>query len=613
MHDTLKTQLPRQHIVPLLIVEVDGTITQANATANDLFGYTDCGLAGRSLFEILAVRSMAGLLQVTEFPASETLVHGVVGQARNGSPILLDIHVLQFSDPEPTSRYALTLHEADADPISDQVFRNEQSLSRNAIEGANIGVFEYNPLTDTVIVSDIWRKLLELEDDDTRDVQETWRARVHPDDLETALEPVRLCLEDLEERPICEYRLRSADGSHWRWMQTNVAVARRDKGGRPIRLIGAMTEITERKTTEEALRRSVEQFRSTFDNAPIGKAIVSLDGIWLSVNPALCSLLGYSESDLLGTNFQAVTHPDDMNNDLPQFDLLKAGEIPGYQIEKRYVRADGDIIWGLLSVGMVRDARGAPDHCISQIVDITEQQRLQELKTQFVATVSHELRSPLTSVLGSVSLLSTLEHEVLSEDGKRLLRIAQENGRRLHALINDILDFEKISAHRMTFIRSHLLLCDLVDQAIFANAPMAEKFAVRFEVDCPDASLTGFVDPKRFHQVMTNLLTNAAKFADPDSVVRILVEDQKETVLVSITNEGEGIPSEFRSRMFMPFSQADTSLARKRDGTGLGLNIAKQIVEQSGGEIGFDSAESGRTTFWFTVPTTGSDQGGRNG
>lgn len=604
MRDTLIAQAPRQQTVPLLIVGADGTIAQANAAANDLFEYTGIGLAGRSLFEILAVRSMAGFFQATAFTATETLVHGVIGQTRNGSPIPLDVHVMQFGDPEPASRYVLTLHDADGDPISEQTFRNEQTLSRNAIEGANIGVFEYNPIADTVIVSDIWRKLLELEDDDIRDVQETWRARVHPDDLETALKPVRLCLEDLEERPICEYRLRAADGSRWRWMQTNVAVAKRDEEGRPIRLIGAMTEITERKSTEEALRRSVEQFRSAFDNAPIGKAIVSLDGIWLSVNPALCSLLGYSEDELCGTSFQAVTHHDDMNNDVSKFDLLKAGEISGYQIEKRYVRADGDIIWGLLSVGMVRDAHGMSDHCISQIVDITEQRHLQELKSQFVATVSHELRSPLTSVLGSVSLLSALEQELLSDDGKRLLRIAQENGSRLHALINDILDFEKISAQRMTFERSHVRLCDLVEQAVFANAPIAEKFGVRFDIDCPNASLTGLVDPKRFQQVMTNLLTNAAKFADPDSVVRLLVEDRGEAIMVSITNEGAGIPTEFRSRMFMPFSQADSSLTRTRDGTGLGLNIAKQIVEQSGGTIGFDSAESGQTTFWFTVPTT---------
>jgi PAS domain S-box-containing protein len=499
-------------------------------------------------------------------------------------------------------QHALVLRDVTEEMEAARLARDELARANNAIKGARIGVFEYNPSADTVIVSDIWRDLLELDPSDTVDVQVEWRGRVHPDDLEMALEPIRLCLEDISERASCEYRLRSKDGSRRRWMQTDVAVASRDGVGKVIRVSGAMTDITERKTTESALRRSVEQFRSAFDNATVGKAIVGLDGSWLGVNPALCDLLEYSEGDLLNTNFQSLTHPDDLHDDLFKLDLLKAGSIPAYQIEKRYIRANGAVMWGLLSVGMVKDAEGHPDHFISQIVDVTEQRRLSELRSEFVATVSHELRTPLTSVLGSLTLLSSMDDEPFSDEAHRLLYIAQENGKRLHALVNDILDFEKFSSRQMRFTLSRHQIAGLIEEAVLANMASADKYGVRFDVDCPNRSLTGFVDPKRFQQVMTNLLSNAAKFADKGSTIDVVVEGQSKTVRVSVANEGAGIPDAFRDHIFKPFSQAALSATRARGGTGLGLNITKQIIEQTGGTIGFESDPGGRTTFWFTVP-----------
>src|SRR5690606_28686258 len=151
---------------------------------------------------------------------------------------------------------------------------------------------------------------------------------------------------------------------------------------------------------ENALRKSEERFRSAFENATAGMAIIDIDGRFLRVNRALSELFAHSEADLLTTAFQTLTHPDDLSKDLARFHLLKAGEISNYQIEKRYIRANGAVMWGLLSVGIVKDADGHPENFISQIVDVTEQRRLSELKSEFVSTVSHELRTPLTSVLG---------------------------------------------------------------------------------------------------------------------------------------------------------------------------------------------------------------------
>ena len=602
MDDTAIIHAFKQMQVPLMIVGPDGAILHCNSATHRLFGYDGDDLMGRPVSEVLSIASVDELNARIEPPAIDAIIKDVMGRSKTGSSIPLVLQVTAWINVGRGLQYALALRDVTDEIDAARFAKDELARANNAIKGARIGVFEYNPVADTVIVSEIWRELLELEASDGVDVQVEWRGRVHPDDLETALDPIRICLEGIGERASCEYRLRSRDVSRWRWMRTDAAVARRDRDGKVIRIIGAMTDVTERKKMENELRMSVAQFRSAFENATVGNAIVGLDGSWLGVNSALCDILGYSEEDLLETDFQSLTHPDDLGSDLSKFDLLKAGSIPAYQIEKRYIRANGAVMWGLLSVGMVRDAEGNPNHFISQIVDVTEQRRLSELRSEFVATVSHELRTPLTSVLGSLTLLSSMDDEPFSDGAQRLLFIAQENGKRLLALVNDILDFEKFSARQMRFTLSRHQIAGLIEEAVLTNMATADKYGVRYNAGHQDWSLTGFVDPKGFQQVMTNLLTNAAKFADQGSIIDVTVEGQAEAIRVSVANEGAGIPDAFSDHIFKPFSQAALSATRARGGTGLGLNITKQIVEQTGGTIGFESDHGGRTTFWFTVP-----------
>ena len=473
--------------------------------------------------------------------------------------------------------------------------------SDNAIRGARIGVFEYDPLSQTVSASEIWREMLEVAPDEVVDIQLEWGSRVHPEDLEAALEPVRLCSEGKTERARCEYRLHSRDRSHWRWLRTDIAVAERDASGKPSLLVGAQTDITERKAMDEALRISIEQFQSAFDNAPIGMAVVGLDGGWLKVNSALCDLLGFSEEELLRTNFQTLTHADDLSGDIELMKALLRGETRFYTMEKRYFRSNGAIMWGTLSVGLVRNGDGTPAHFVSQIVDITEQRRLDQMRNEFVSVVSHELRTPLTSVLGALTLLELDDEAEFSDETLRLLFIAKSNGERLNHLINDILDFQKFSARQMRFSLAQHLVVNLVEESLLTNLASADKYGLRFVAVCSDRSLRGLLDPHRFHQVMANLLSNAAKFSRPGSDVEVATMQLAEFIKISISNNGPGISEAFRDRVFKPFSQASSMSDLRSGGTGLGLSISKKIVEQLGGKIGFESIPNERTTFWFTV------------
>jgi PAS domain S-box-containing protein len=587
----------------VLVLDDDDRLVETSVTAARLLGFDPFELIGQSVSAFLPIASIKSLVIEPAPTGLPGVVIEIAARNRSEREVPLVASAVRWTEPCGRNLTSVFLRDMALEREVARIAQNHLVQSDNAIRGANIGVFEYDLTTQSVTVSDIWRTLLDLLPSDAVDVQEEWRSRVHPDDLAAALDPIHRCAHGDVERASCEYRLLSRDRSAWRWMRTDVSVARRDLDGNPLLLVGAQTDISGQKNTEEALRISEARFRSAFEDAPIGKALVGLDGSWLLVNPALLESFGYAEEELHSTNFQSLTHPDDLKTDLDLLKALVEGKIPSYTMEKRYVRANGAIMWGRLSVGLVRDAEGRPNHFVTQIVDITEQRRLDQLKNEFVSVVSHELRTPLTSILGALSLLELDDDAQFSDATQRLLFIAKTNGERMNSLINDMLDFQKFSAKQMRFSLAPHPVAGLVDDAILANLALTDRYAVRLETRITDRSLVAMVDPKRLQQVMTNLLSNAAKFAEPGSAVEVSADLVDANIRVAVTNVGEGITADFRDRVFVPFSQASSVSDRKSGGTGLGLSITKQIVEQMGGQIGFESVPGSKTTFWFTLRT----------
>jgi signal transduction histidine kinase len=216
------------------------------------------------------------------------------------------------------------------------------------------------------------------------------------------------------------------------------------------------------------------------------------------------------------------------------------------------------------------------------------------------------LRTPITSIRGSLGLIAAGATGSLGDKTKNLIDIALRNSDRLAHLINDLLDMEKIESGKARFeIKRHSLLA-LIEQAIEANCAYAESFGVRFELAAPRTDAEVWVDPYRLLQVMTNLLSNAAKFSPRDAAVEITVSTHDDKVRVAIHDNGPGIPEEFRARIFDKFSQADSSDARSKGGTGLGLSICKAIVENMNGRIAYDTELGKGSTFYFELPIAAS-------
>lgn len=234
--------------------------------------------------------------------------------------------------------------------------------------------------------------------------------------------------------------------------------------------------------------------------------------------------------------------------------------------------------------------------------DITERKEVERVKTEFISIVSHELRTPLTSIRGSLGLVAGGVTGAISEKAKSLLDIAINNSDRLIRLINDILDLDKIEAGQMVFQEKAVEIMPLIEAALAENRVYGEQFGVKFLVEQPLPGVKVKADSDRLMQVMSNLLSNAAKFSPPNSQVTLSVTRQQGMVRVGVQDHGIGIPEEFRSRIFDKFAQADASDSRHQGGTGLGLSIAKSIVQRMGGRIGFETQCGIGTNFYFELP-----------
>jgi PAS domain S-box-containing protein len=361
-------------------------------------------------------------------------------------------------------------------------------------------------------------------------------------------------------------------------------------------LAGLLFLLTRRLSRERELAAaSEERFRRLSDASTDG-VIVVRDGVIVETNVAWCRMFGGDHTAMLGMFIASLIAPDDRDavvramreNLTDAFDLT-------------CLRLDGTTFDGQMASRPIvyRDAPGR----IVVLRDITEWSRVTRLKNEFVSTVSHELRTPLTSINGALRLIDSGAMGALPPAMGNLATIARTNCERLIRLVNDMLDLDKIEAGKLQLRYAALTAADLVQTTLDGVRAMANDYHVRLDTDI-DVPRPFSGDRDRIIQVLTNLVSNAVKFATTESTVTVTsqMDTVGGTVRFAVTNAGPGIAAADMGRLFSRFQQIDGSDARRRGGTGLGLTIAKAIVEQHGGTIGAESTPNVTTTFWFELP-----------
>ena len=426
----------------------------------------------------------------------------------------------------------------------------------------------------------------------------------HPADLDADLEK----LEDLLHGRINAYQMekRYLD-KQGRTLCVLLSVSLvRDGEGRPVHFVSQIQDFSDRVAAERAVREREHYLRTLLDN--VLDAIVTIDrlGYIETFNRAAERLFGYSLMQVIGRNVKLLMpEPERSAHDGYLAHYRQTGEtrLIGTTRELIGLRSNGEQFAIELAVSQI--SHQGQQRFIAVIRDISERKRIEQMKDDFVSTVSHELRTPLTAIAGSLGLINGGVLGEVPAGMRQMLSIAQDNSLRLGALINDLLDMDKLVAGKMHFDLREQPLMPLLEQALEQNQPYARRLDVSLQLlERADAARVR-VDSQRLLQVLANLLSNAAKFSQAGQVVELHAQLRAEQVRVSVRDHGAGVPEPFQARIFSKFSQADATSTREKGGTGLGLAISKEIIERLDGRIGFDSREGQGATFWFELPTLG--------
>ena len=357
-------------------------------------------------------------------------------------------------------------------------------------------------------------------------------------------------------------------------------------------------EIEERKMIQEELTQ-------VFNYSAIGLALVSTEGKWLKVNPALVKLLGYTPEELLASTFQQITHKDDLELDMQHIKQLLNSEIDSYQMEKRYLQKNGNWIWALLTVSLVRDDKGKPLYFISQISDITNSKKLSSAielmnkKDEFMSIAAHELKTPITSIKGTFQLI---ERQINSRpnlaDIQKFTSVGNKQIEKLTWIVSDLLDVNKIHTGQMSLTLSSFRVDELIGNAL--EQVHYERHGKKIRLQ-GKTSLTIEADKVRLEQVLVNLLTNAIKYSPKADEVTIRVQIIDSSLKISVKDNGIGIPSDKIPHLFGRYYRVENS-SQSFSGLGMGLYISSEIVKLHNGRIGVSSELGEGSEFWFSIP-----------
>lgn len=360
-------------------------------------------------------------------------------------------------------------------------------------------------------------------------------------------------------------------------------------------------EVEQRKQSEQVAHESEARHRALIDAIPDAMITVQRDGM----------VLKYKASS--GQALPAPAHPGPRRRITDLLPLDFAGHVMAH-VAQALETGNLQVFDYRLPVGKegqdieVRVAVSGGDETLCILRDITERKRAERLKTEFLSVVSHELRTPLTSISGSLALLSAGMGGELPDQAHTMIDIAHRNSERLVRLINDLLDLQKIESGTMPMQMEPVEVIPLIERVLEATYAYGSRYGITFELhnEAPDVRI--YADADRLMQVLTNLLSNAAKFSPAGSSVTLTVARRERDVRVCVADRGVGIPNEYQQHIFKKFAQIDSSSSRQKEGTGLGLSISKAIVEMHGGCIGCESEPGAGATFFFDVPEWCDDE-----
>src|SRR5579872_3742506 len=389
-----------------------------------------------------------------------------------------------------------------------------------------------------------------------------------------------------------------------------------DETGQFQAVIIYVVRITETREFEEKVKLSEKRYRDLFNHSQALICTHDMEGQFLTVNPAICKKLGYTEGEMLGRNIRELI-PDKHRPGFDEGYLKLIRETGNASGEFCVISKEGEIIY-LLYKNFRMEEPGMDPYVIGFAQDITDRVAMEKelrftkrltdeaakAKESFLAHMSHEIRTPMNGILGIASLLNKTK---LDEQQRNYLQLIQDSANNLLVIVNDILDLEKIVAGKLQLEQIPFKIVDKIATTIQSFIYRAEEkeLGLVFQNSIP-ADLVVEGDPYRLSQVLNNVLSNALKFTDEGHInitTGIIARDEDDILIeIVIQDTGIGISKERLKTIFEPFEQADATISRKYGGTGLGLAISKNMIEMQHGELLVQSEEGKGSAFMIRIP-----------
>lgn len=484
-----------------------------------------------------------------------------------------------------------------------------------ALDLTQDGFWDWDIRTNRVFFSKKWKALLGYAEDELDNDFTTWLNILHPEDRAKAVADLYAYIDGKSTYYYCVQRLLHKNG-HYLWIEDRGAISQRDEAGRPIRMIGVHTDITDNVKSERELAKTEQMLTSFNENLSEGIYRSTPDKGLVYVNKAFAKLFGYaSVADALKA----------ASSDLYQYPSQRASLVQQINAHQRFSsqevlfkRTDGTTFWGLISSSKVEDNEGNVffDGAIHDITYLKEaEKKLVETKESleealaakkvFLSTISHEMRTPLNGINGIVEYLKQSEHLTKEREAFDGLLFSVQH---LNALLTNMMNFafdgqQHVSASKR---EEETTLTGYFNTLISTfNAEAQQKgISIKLSAD-ENLRVPVIIDMVGFSQVFNNLLVNAIKFTESGfiwiSYTLMEQTDREAKLRFSVKDTGIGIPPEKQQLIFETFTQADSSIKRKYGGTGLGLAICKQILKKYGSDIAVNSAHGVGSEFYFEM------------
>lgn len=618
--------------VIILLLDREGNIQHINPYFERMSGYSLDEVVGKEWFAtFLSARDQDMVRTLFNNAKFEDIHQSYINPIviRSGEERQIEWHNRAIRDVDGTIASVLSIGSdvTDRKAAQDRLSISEQRLNE-AQRIAQVGSWELDLVTGRLDWSDEIFNLFEIDKSKFGATYEAFLNGIHPDDRGRVNQAYTNSLVTRAPYDVT-HRLKMSDG-RIKWVEER-CYSEFDADGKPLRSVGTVQDITKLKQAEFDLGKSESLFRTLAQVAPVGIFRTDLAGNCIYVNENFCEIAGVDMNAALGNGWTAAIHPDDRARVFEKWTESVKKSTPFF-LEYRFRRPTGHVTW---VVGQAREELGADGEVLGYVGTITDinqrkhaedalkrlnevlEQRVQDrtaqlltakedaeqanrTKSLFLSSMSHELRTPLNAILGYAQLMQIDQSlpEPVVENAHEIRRA----GDYLLSLVNDLLDLARIESGRMEMQITALDLPEVIQECCAQNSKSAQARNIVMIKDASCAAFKVSADRRRLLQVFNNLISNAIKYNRVGGKVTVMCSAVANgRIRIAVSDTGMGIPPEKQAQLFEPFNRLGAEMG-KIEGTGIGLVIARKLIENMNGVIGVDSTLGTGSTFWLELP-----------